>query len=162
MTDARPEQPDERLTRRGLIGTGAAAAGAAALSRVPGAEARKKDTKGKGRRKRHADVVVVGAGFAGLTAALRLKQAGKSVLVLEARNRVGGRAHNAPIPGGQITERGAAFIGPTQDHIAAAGERIRGGDLPDLRRLATTSMSATATARPTATPASPGPHRPIR
>ena len=130
MTDSRPEQPDERLTRRRLIGTGAAAAGAAALSRVPGAEARKKDTKGKGRGKRHADVVVVGAGFAGLTAALRLKQAGKSVLVLEARNRVGGRAHNAPIPGGQITERGAAFIGPTQDHIAALANEFGVGTFP--------------------------------
>jgi monoamine oxidase len=121
---------DERLTRRGRIGAGAAAAGAAALSRVPGAEARKKDRKRKGRRRRHADVVVVGAGFAGLTAALRLKQAGKSVLVLEARNRVGGRAHNAPIPGGQITERGAAFIGPTQDHIAGLANEFRVGTFP--------------------------------
>jgi monoamine oxidase len=40
------------------------------------------------------------------------------VIVLEARNRVGGRALNAQIAGGEITERGATFIGPTQDHIA--------------------------------------------
>ena len=73
---------------------------------------------------------MVGAGFAGLTAALRLKQAGKSVLVLEARNRVGGRAHTAPIPGGQITERGAAFIGPTQDHIAALANEFGVGPSP--------------------------------
>jgi monoamine oxidase len=38
-----------------------------------------------------ADVCVVGAGFAGLTAALRLHQNGRSVVVLEARDRVGGR-----------------------------------------------------------------------
>ena len=132
MTDSRPEPPDELLTRRRLIGTGAAAAGAAALSRVPGAGARKpQEHKKKHRRRRlHADVVVVGAGLAGLTAALRLKQAGKSVLVLEARNRVGGRVHNAPIPGGQVTERGAAFIGPTQDHIAALANEFGVGTFP--------------------------------
>ncbi len=73
---------------------------------------------------------MVGAGFAGLTAALRLKQAGKSVLVLEARNRVGGRAHNAAIPGGQITERGATFIGPTQDHIAKLASDFGVGTFP--------------------------------
>ena len=123
---------DETLTRRGLIGAGAAAGAAAALSRVPGAGARGTGHhNGKHRRrKRHADVVVVGAGFAGLTAALRLKQAGKSVLVLEARNRVGGRAHNAAIPGGQITERGAAFIGPTQDHIAKLASDFGVGTFP--------------------------------
>jgi monoamine oxidase len=96
---------------------------------VPGAEARKKG-KHKRPRKRHADVVVVGAGFAGLTAALRVMQAGKSVIVLEARNRVGGRSHNAPIPGGQITERGAAFIGPTQDHIAKLASDFGVGTFP--------------------------------
>src|SRR6476619_8113082 len=131
MSDGGQER-DERLTRRSLIGAGAAAAGAAAISRVPGAEARRTGHhKGKHRRrKRHDDVVVVGAGFAGLTAALRLKQAGKSVLVLEARNRVGGRAHNAAIPGGQVTERGAAFIGPTQDHIAKLASDFGVGTFP--------------------------------
>jgi monoamine oxidase len=123
------EERDQTLTRRGLIGAGAAAGAAAALSRVPGAEAKQKHEKGK-RRRHHADVVVVGGGFAGLTAALRLKQAGKSVLVLEARNRVGGRAHNAEIPGGHVSERGAAFIGPTQDRIAALASEFRVGTFP--------------------------------
>jgi monoamine oxidase len=105
-----------RLTRRGLIGTGAAAAGAGVLSRLPGAEAAPKPPKGSGGNRR-VDAVVVGAGFAGLTTALRLAAAGKSVTVLEARDRVGGRVLNADIGGGEITERGGTFAGPTQDHI---------------------------------------------
>jgi monoamine oxidase len=105
----------QRLTRRGLIGAGAAAGGAAALSRLPGAQAKPPSGGGGGSRK--VDALVVGAGFAGLTTALKLVQAGKSVVVLEARDRVGGRALNADIGGGEITERGATFAGPTQDHI---------------------------------------------
>jgi monoamine oxidase len=112
------QQGGDALTRRGLIKAGAGAAAAGALSRVPGAEARRRRHRKRKIRRRKADVVVVGAGFAGLTAALKLVEAGKSVIVLEARNRVGGRALNAQIAGGEITERGATFIGPTQDHIA--------------------------------------------
>jgi monoamine oxidase len=113
----RGQQGDNGLTRRGLIKAGAGAAAAGALSRVPGAEARRHRHRHHKIRRRKADVVVVGAGFAGLTAALKLVEAGKSVIVLEARNRVGGRALNAQIAGGEITERGATFVGPTQDHI---------------------------------------------
>jgi monoamine oxidase len=66
-----------------------------------------------------ADVVVVGAGLAGLTAARDLVAAGRSVVVLEARDRVGGRVLNVDLGDGVITEGGAEFIGPTQDRIAA-------------------------------------------
>jgi monoamine oxidase len=65
------------------------------------------------------DYCVVGAGFAGLTAALRLKQAGRSVALLEARDRVGGRTYTEVLPDGSWVDRGGAWIGPGQDRVYA-------------------------------------------
>jgi monoamine oxidase len=68
---------------------------------------------------RHADVVVVGAGLAGLSAARELRAAGRDVVVLEARDRVGGRTLNEPIGDGKVVEIGAQWVGPTQDRVLA-------------------------------------------
>lgn len=58
-----------------------------------------------------ADVVVIGAGMAGLAAAGRLSAAGRRVVVLEARDRVGGRVHTLHPPGWPVpVEAGAEFI----------------------------------------------------
>ena len=60
------------------------------------------------------DCIVIGAGTAGLLAALTLREAGRDVIVLEARDRTGGRAHSVPLSDGSIAERGAQFVhGPT-------------------------------------------------
>src|ERR1700679_1989687 len=55
------------------------------------------------------DVVVIGAGMAGLTAARKLAEAGVEVLVIEAQDRIGGRILTEHV-GGEAIELGAEFI----------------------------------------------------
>jgi monoamine oxidase len=115
-----------RFTRRTLIGTAAAGAAAAALPHVAQAEPPEEPSSSSrgGSSRKHADVVVVGAGLAGLTAARAIAHAGHSVIVLEARERVGGRTWNRPITGGSYIDAGAEFVGPTQDRIKALAQAV--------------------------------------
>ena len=71
-----------------------------------------------------ADVVVVGGGLAGLTTARNLVAKGHKVIVLEARDRVGGRTLNHRIGGGHVAEAGGEFVGPTQDRIVALAKAV--------------------------------------
>ncbi len=72
----------------------------------------------------HADVVVVGAGLAGLSAARSLLEGGVDVVVLEARNRVGGRTHSVVEDGGRVIEYGGQWVGPTQDRALGLVEEF--------------------------------------
>ncbi|MGU7771777.1 flavin monoamine oxidase family protein [Burkholderia sp. MR1-5-21] len=77
------------------------------------------------------DVVIIGAGLAGLTAARDLRLAGcESFLVLEARDRVGGRTLNYNVEGGHVTEVGGQWIGPGQTAVADLARELDVGTFP--------------------------------
>src|SRR3954453_7396372 len=103
-----------RLTRRRLLGTAALATAATALPETPAL----------GAPRVKVDVAIVGGGLAGLTAARQLVKAGHSVIVLEARDRVGGRTFNHLLADGQAIEAGGEFVGPTQDRVLALAKSV--------------------------------------
>ncbi|WP_328374788.1 FAD-dependent oxidoreductase [Streptomyces sp. NBC_00440] len=70
------------------------------------------------------DAVVIGAGYAGLSAALRLHEQGLGVVVLEASSRVGGRVLSEERPSGPVVDHGGQWVGPTQKHLLALAERF--------------------------------------
>jgi monoamine oxidase len=118
------------ISRRGLLrgAAGLSVAGAAvgAVTGVVGGVANAESGVGRATTQlRDVDVVVVGAGLAGLTTARELQQHGHSVLVLEARDRVGGRTLNHPLPNGYHGDLGGTWIGPTQTEIAKLAKAMK-------------------------------------
>jgi monoamine oxidase len=77
-----------------------------------------------------ADVVIVGAGLAGLAAARTLHAQGVDVLVLEARDRVGGRTNTIAASDGTLIDVGGQWIGPGQDRLAALAEAVGAATFP--------------------------------
>jgi monoamine oxidase len=114
-----------RVTRRrfvaGSLAGGVAAALPAGAQAATGQASRPRRSGGPSRR---ADVVVVGAGFAGLTAAREIAHRGRSVVVVEARDRVGGRVWNHDLGHGVVSERGGTFVGPTQDRVIGLADQL--------------------------------------
>ena len=135
----------------------AAAAGALLLGGRPradraqpgaGARARRDRGRRRGAARGGMRVAVVGAGLAGLVAADELLRAGAEVVVLEARDRVGGRVWSRRLPNGAVVEMGAEFILPGNTAVVRAR---RAASASALR----TRACATAGASRAAAPASP-------
>ncbi len=120
--------PSRRTILRGLTIGGVVAASGIKLA--PSAEA----ATTQGSLPASVDVIVVGGGLSGLVAARKLRAAGKSVLVLEARDRVGGRILNHELAGG-VGHRGRRSV-----RRADAGPHPRArpgarrGDVQGVRR----------------------------
>ena len=110
------------VSRRAVVGGAGALAGALTVAGATATEAGAATTRGS--LPRSVDAVVVGAGLSGLVAARELRRRGHSVLVVEARDRVGGRILNHRLKEGSVVEAGAAFVGPTQDHVLRLAEQL--------------------------------------
>ncbi|MBV9870519.1 MAG: flavin monoamine oxidase family protein [Frankiaceae bacterium] len=106
------------VTRRGLLGASVAGG---VLASTPGSNATAVTLS---KRRHDVDVVIVGAGLAGLSAATELHRRGHSVVVLEARDRVGGRNLDLDIGQGKVVEMGGEWTGPGQDRVQALAKRL--------------------------------------
>lgn len=121
---AQPEgahkMPDQNLSRRRWLGGLAASAAATALATSASATRAATRSVPPADNGFDTEVVVIGAGYSGLACARALQAAGKQVLVLEARDRVGGRCLNQALPAPYQSypiEAGAEFLGPPQTRM---------------------------------------------
>jgi monoamine oxidase len=115
---------EARISRRGLLAATAATAVACA---APGLG---KQSGATGSKRTDFDSIIVGAGFAGATAAREIGANGRSVLVLEARNRLGGRTFTSQFLDHEV-EYGGAWVHWLQPHIWSELERYGRGIVED-------------------------------
>ena len=112
------------LSRRSVVGGAGALAAAGALTVAGTSLEEAEAATRRGRLPAKVDVVVVGGGLSGLVAARKIRNGGRSVLVVEARDRVGGRLLNHRLKSGHVIEAGGAFVGPTQDHVLRLARQL--------------------------------------
>ncbi len=143
-----------RISRRSVL-AGAVVAGVAAVAAGCAKEASLSST-GSG-YERSVDVVVVGAGLAGLSAATQLTGQGRSVVVLEARDRVGGRMIRQQVIEGGWIDLGGQWIGPTMTSILELAKSLNIGHFD----FYTTGQSVLYYAGHRSTFTGPGPVKPV-
>jgi monoamine oxidase len=119
---APPRRPGRRTFLAGVAVAGAAGT-AGTLSRAAGAAAVATGGSG-GQWARTADVLIVGAGLSGLCAAREIVKRGHSALVLEARDRTGGRMVRQRVVEGGWVDLGGQWVGPTQRRIIALADEL--------------------------------------
>ncbi len=105
---SRPSQPQSQggVTRRDfLIGAGAVAAGSSLTV-----------TSARAESSRDYDVIVLGGGFCGVSAARECRRAGLRTVILEARHRLGGRTFTAEF-NGHLTDLGGTWVHWSQPHV---------------------------------------------
>lgn len=115
---------DRTITRRQVLAGLAAGSTAPLLAAAPAASAASTIANASDLE---TEVVVIGGGYAGLACARALRAAGRRVVLLEARDRVGGRCVNQRLPAPYdryVVEGGAEFIGPTQDRMYALAREL--------------------------------------
>lgn len=114
----------KELTRRSFLEVAAAGSAAAALAAGCGDASPDSGSQQCGPINPSVDVLIVGAGLAGLSAARALESNGATVQVLEARDRVGGRILNTTLSTGDPIEKGGEWVGPTQTEILALADAV--------------------------------------
>ena len=72
----------------------------------------------------YVDVAILGGGFSGLAAAKEIVSANKSVMVIEATSRVGGRVQDGRWSDGAVAQLGAQFVGPSQNSVLRLGKEL--------------------------------------
>jgi monoamine oxidase len=125
MTDETSEptaSTGQKISRRGFLGSAAVAPFAAGLTIGATPAGAQEAISGR-------EVLVIGAGMAGLTAALSLLRRRHKVTVIEYQDRIGGRLYSLPLNGGQFTEAGGGHFRSNMPYVLSY---IRNFKLPIL------------------------------